>query len=245
MLIADDEPTARLGMRRLVERHATFAVVAEARNGKEVLDAISFCEPDVVFLDIEMPELTGIDAMRALHPDARPIVVFLTAYDQFAVQAFDIDAADYLVKPVTRERFAETMERVARRLTRASGEGMGATLSVLTRKGTLIIPVHEIDWIEAADYYCRVWTGETSYLLRESLLRLERRVRRHGFARAHRRALVRTAAVRELQTTNDGELQAVLSSGRVIPVSRRRRGAFTDAVRGGLRAGPGTEDASR
>ena len=210
----------------------------------EVLEAIGSSAPDVVFLDIEMPELTGIEAMRALHADARPVVVFLTAYDQFAVQAFDIDAADYLVKPVTRERFAETMERVTRRLTGGSSDARGATLSVLTRRGTLIIPVQEIDWIEAADYYCRVWTGETSYLLRESLLRLERRVRRHGFARAHRRALVRTAAVRELQTTNDGELHALLASGRVIPVSRRRRAAFTDAVRGESRTGPGIEDAS-
>jgi two-component system LytT family response regulator len=243
VLIADDEPTARLGMRRLVEGHPDFAIVAEARNGMEALDAINSSAPDVVFLDIEMPELTGIDAIRALHRDARPVVVFLTAYDEFAVQAFDIDAADYLMKPVTRERFAQAIERVSRRLKGGSADP-SARLIVLAGKRSLILPLHEIDWIEAADYYCRVWMGGTSYLHRESLLRLERRVRRHGFARAHRRALVRTSCVRVLQTTPDGELYAVLASGTVIPVSRRRRRSFSDAVRARLRAGPGIEDAS-
>ena len=225
-------------MRRLLDGYTDFSVVAEARDGKEVVAAVASWAPHVLFLDIEMPELSGIDAVRQLPRDAMPLVVFLTAYDEFAVQAFDIEAVDYLVKPVTQERFAVAMERIVRRLGQTAAPSQRPTISVITARGTTIIPLHEIDWIEAADYYSRVWVGDRSYLLRMSLAKLERRVRPHGFARAHRQALVRTSGVRTLKTARNGDLLAVLACGATIPVSRRRRRAFTDAVRGKSGASP-------
>jgi two-component system LytT family response regulator len=218
-------------MRRLLDGYADFTVVAEARDGTEVVAAVASSAPHVMFLDIEMPELSGIEAVRRLQRDAMPLIVFLTAYDEFAVQAFDIEAVDYLVKPVTQERFATAMGRIVRRLTQPAFTPP-ATISVTTARGTMIIPLHEIDWIEAADYYSRIWVGDRSYLLRTSLVQLEQRVRPHGFVRAHRQALVRTSGVRALKTAGDGDLFAVLACGITVPVSRRRRRAFTDAVRG-------------
>ena len=159
-----------------------------------------------------------------------PVVVFLTAYDQFAVRAFEAEALDYLVKPVTEARFAAAMKRVMKTLRSTAGEAE-RPIVVSSAKGATVLRIHEIDWIEAADNYARIWTGGRSYLLRESMRDLERRVGERGFARAHRRALVRIAAVRTLTTTPAGGLVAVLDSGTTVPISRRLRAAFTAAVR--------------
>ena len=231
VLIADDEPAARRGVRQLLAPHSEFEVVGECRDGGEVLSALDRMTPDVVFLDIQMPEVSGFEVIRRRTPDRMPIVVFLTAYDQFAIRAFDAEALDYLVKPVSDARFAATMKRVAKRLTSGHDARRERSLVVTTARGALVLALHEIDWIEAADYYARVWVGGRSYLLRESLKRLERRVGNAGFARAHRQALVRTTAVRALQDGEHGELIAVLANGVRIPISRRRRVAFAAAVR--------------
>ena len=160
-----------------------------------------------------------------------PQVVFLTAYDQFALRAFEAQALDYLVKPVTEARFDATMKRLMRQLRGAEPASRDQAIVVTTARGTTVLRLHEIDWIEAADNYARIWAGERSYLLRESLGALEARVHAHGFARAHRRALVRLAAVRELAVSAAGGAVAVLETGARIPVSRRRRAVFKAAVR--------------
>ena len=237
VLIADDEPAARRGVRQLLAPHGEFEVVGECRDGREVLAALERMTPDVVFLDIQMPEVSGFEVIRRRTADRMPIVVFLTAYDQFAIRAFEAEALDYLVKPVSDTRFAATMKRVAKRLSSGAPGREERSLVVTTARGALVLPLHEIDWIEAADYYARVWVGSRSYLLRESLKQLERRVGNAGFARAHRQALVRTTAVRALQDGEAGELIAVLATGVRIPVSRRRRAAFASAVRS-VGAGP-------
>ena len=226
-LIADDEPAARRGVRQLLGAFPEFTVVGECRNGAEVLAALDACRPDVVFLDIQMPGIDGLEVIRRRTPERMPAVVFLTAYDQFAVRAFEAEAVDYLVKPVSESRFGATMTRVAK-LLRARHE---PTIVVATARGAAVIPVREIDWIEAADNYARIWSGGRGYLLRQSMRELEGRVRGHGFARAHRRALVRLGALRHLSRTSDEEVVAVLASGARIPISRRRRGAFAAAVR--------------
>ena len=231
VLIADDEPAARRGVRQLLASHAEFEVVGECRDGREVLAALDRMTPDVVFLDIQMPEVSGFEVIRRRTPERMPIVVFLTAYDQFAIRAFEAEALDYLVKPVSDARFSATMRRVAKRLSSGAGARDERSLVVTTARGALVLPLHEIDWIEAADYYARVWVGNRSYLLRESLKQLERRVGKAGFARAHRQALVRTTAVRALQDGENGELVAVLANGARIPISRRRRASFAAAVR--------------
>jgi two-component system LytT family response regulator len=232
VLIADDEPAARRGVRQLLAAFPLFEVIGECRDGAEVLNALDTLRPDVVFLDIQMPGLGGFEVIRRRTPDRMPAVVFLTAYDQFALDAFDAQALDYLVKPVSESRFAATMKRLTKQL---RGESKGSererAIVVSTSRGTLVVPLREVDWIEAADNYARIWTGGRNYLLRESLGTLEARIGASGFVRAHRRALVRLEAVQRVTTTDAGEAIAILSSGARIPVSRRRRTAFAAAVR--------------
>jgi two-component system LytT family response regulator len=230
-LIADDEPAARRGVRQLLAAFPEFAVVAECRDGAEVLVALDVVRPDVVFLDVQMPGIDGFDVIRRRTPEQMPAVVFLTAYDQFAIRAFEAQALDYLVKPVTEARFAATMKRLARQLRAAATSAREHAIVVTTSRGATVLPVREIDWIEAADNYARIWTNGRSYLLREPLRVLEKRVQTQGFVRAHRRALIRLGAVRKLTWTDAGELVAVLGAGTSIPISRRRRAAFAAAVR--------------
>jgi two-component system LytT family response regulator len=223
VLIADDEPAARRGVRQLLAPYADFTVAGECRDGRETLRALDALDPDVLFLDIQMPEIDGFEVIR--RRASMPAVIFLTAYDEFAIRAFEAEALDYLLKPVSEERFAATIDRLTRRL--RNGD---ASIAVATPQGIKVLPLGDIDWIEAADNYARVWVGERSYLLRRSLSELERRVTAHGFARAHRQALIRIAGVRALEE-NEGELVAVLACGATIRVSRRRRAAFAAAVR--------------
>jgi two-component system LytT family response regulator len=231
VLVADDEPAARRGVRQLLAAYTDFVVVGECRDGREVLASLDRLQPDVLFLDIQMPELDGFDVIRRRTPERMPVVVFLTAYSKFALRAFEAEAQDYLVKPVTEARFAATMKRLVRRLTTGAAPLPEPGISVSTPRATKILLLKDIDWIEAADNYARVWMGERSYLLRESLDSLEQRVGRHGFARAHRQALVRVAAVRELRSHDDGTATAVVASGVTIPVSRRRRASFSRVVK--------------
>jgi len=230
-LIADDEPAARRGVRQLLAAFPEFSVAAECRNGAEVLATLDTLRPDVVFLDIQMPGIDGFEVIRRRTAEQMPAVVFLTAYDQFAIKAFEAEALDYLVKPVTETRFAATMKRLTRRLRSSKTSPREETIVVNTSRGASVLHASEIDWIEAAGNYVQLWIGKRSYFHRESLQLLEERVGRNGFIRAHRRALVRVDGVRELTRTRDGKLVAVLSSGARVPVSRRRSASFLAAVR--------------
>ena len=232
VIVADDEPAARRGVRQLLAAFPEFSMVGECRDGAEVLAARDSLRPDVVFLDIQMPGLSGFDVIRARTADRMPVVIFLTAYDQFALKAFDAQALDYLVKPVTEARFAATMKRLTRQLQGSTRrQEREQAIVVSTARGALVIPLREIDWIEAADNYARIRTGNRSYLLRESLGMLEKRIGSSGFVRAHRRALVRVDAVKRMTTNDNGVCVAILSSGTRIPVSRRRRANFVRALR--------------
>jgi two-component system LytT family response regulator len=231
VLIADDEPAARRGVRQLLAAFSEFAVVGECRNGDEVLAALDVTRPDVIFLDIQMPGTDGFEVIHRRTAERMPAVVFLTAFDQFAIRAFEAQALDYLVKPVSEARFAATMKRLMRQLRATTSSTREESIVVTTSRGATVLHVREIDWIEAADNYVRLWTSGRSYLLRESLQLLEGRVSAHGFIRAHRRALVRLDGVRELVWTSAGSLVALLDCGVRIPISRRRRAAFAAAVR--------------
>ena len=223
VIVADDEPAARRGVRLLLAAHPAFTVVGECRNGKEVLAAIGTLAPDVIFLDIQMPELSGLDVIR-LHSAARPpAIVFLTAHERYAVPAFDTEAVDYLLKPVSEARFARAIRRLSAHLAVRSKPEAAASLMVSSARGSVMLPLGAVEWIESVDHYARVWSAGRSYLLREPMARLEARVTPHGFLRVHRRALVRVGAVRGLMRTTAESLAVVLQGGATIPVSRRRR----------------------
>ena len=231
VLIVDDEPAARRGVRQLLAAFPEFAVAGECRNGAEALAALNASAPDVIFLDIQMPGIDGFEVIRRRTVERMPEVVFLTAFDQFAVRAFEAEALDYLVKPVSEARFAATMKRLMKRLRSAATATRDENIVVTTARGATVLNVAEIDWIEAAGNYAQLWVGSRKYFLRESLQLLEERVRKHGFIRAHRRALVRLDGVRELTRDRSGALVAALGCGARVPVSRRRSAAFAAAVR--------------
>jgi two-component system LytT family response regulator len=232
VIVADDEPAARRGVRQLLARFTEFVVVGECRNGAEVLTSLDTLRPDVIFLDIQMPGIDGFEVIRRRTPERMPAVVFLTAYDQFAIRAFEAQAMDYLVKPVAEARFAATIKRLIRLLRSSAAASIrDERLIVTTGRGAMVLPIREIEWIEAADNYARLWVGRRSYLLRQSLQQLEHRVRLHGFVRVHRQALVPLARMRALQVARDGALFAVLSSGVSVPISRRRRAEVAAALR--------------
>ena len=230
-LIADDEPAARRGVRQLLAGFPEFAVAGECRNGAEVLEALNTSTPDVVFLDIQMPGIDGFEVIKQRTVERMPAVVFLTAFDQFAIRAFETEALDYLVKPVSEARFAATMKRLEKRLRSTSRAAREETIVVTTARGATVLHLNEIDWIEAAGNYTQLWIGTRNYFLRESLQVLEERVQQHGFIRAHRRALVRLDAVRELRRNRAGAVVALLESGVRVPISRRRSASFTAALR--------------
>jgi two-component system, LytTR family, response regulator len=251
VLVADDEPLARRGVRQLLAPHEDMTVVGESRNGVETLRALDMLKPDLLFLDVQMPEMDGFAVLRTRGADRMPAVVFVTAHDQFAVRAFEAHAIDYLVKPLNVERFEAALGRVRERLRlmqaadlarklaallaaeRAEREKNGIErLVVSTAAGELVIPVAEIDWIAADDYYARLHVGSKSYLLRESLSSLEVRLDGSRFARVHRAAIVQLDRVRELRAVPGGE-EAILRDGSRIPVSRRRRALLDGLLRRG------------
>jgi two-component system, LytTR family, response regulator len=230
-LIADDEPAARRGVRQLLANFPEFVVAGECRNGAEVLSALETSTPDVVFLDIQMPGIDGFEVIKRRTVERMPVVVFLTAFDQFAIKAFETEALDYLVKPVSEARFATTIKRLLKRLDSVSSGPRDETIVVTTSRGATVLHLNEIDWIEAAGNYTQLWVGTRSYFLRESLQLFEARAQKHGFIRAHRRALVRLDGVRELARTRAGASVAVLESGVRVPISRRRSAFFIAALR--------------
>ena len=155
-MLADDEPAARRGVRQLLAAFPEFAVVGECRDGAEVLAALDVLRPDVVFRDVQMPGIDGFEVIRQRTPERMPAVVFLTAYDQFAIRAFEAQALDYLLKPVGETRFAATMKRLTKQLRAAAASTREKGIVVSTSLGATVLSIREIDWIEAADNYARI-----------------------------------------------------------------------------------------
>jgi two-component system, LytTR family, response regulator len=260
-VISDDEPLARRGIRQLLDAHGDITVVAECRDGRETLHALETLAPDLLFLDVQMPELDGFDVVRAHGPERMPAVIFVTAYDDFAVAAFEAHALDYLVKPVNEARFAAAIERMRERMRSANalaiterlatmlGERGGALhetlfgggaaapsqharrLVVPVAAGELVLDVAEIDWIQADDYYAAIHARGKRHLIRESLTSLEERLDPARFVRVHRSAIVSIDRIRELRSGGSGDSVVILRDGTRVPVSRRRREQVTELLR--------------
>lgn len=251
-VIVDDEPLARRGLASLVGRRHDFTVVAACADGRDAIGRIVDLKPDLVMLDVQMPEVTGFDVLAALPPEVVPVVIFVTAFDEYAIRAFEVRALDYLLKPVSQRRFNEALERAVVRLrdrrlaeygttllaavadiregqTLASGglaPGTGNWLErIMVRVGDAIqfVEVADIDWIEGADYYVTLHAGDKQFLYRESLKHLEDRLDPARFVRIHVSAIVNLARVREIRRTFGREYLVKLASGRTLAVSRRRK----------------------
>ena len=226
VLIVDDEPLARDVIRGLLSRVEDVRIVGECGNGKHAIDAIRDLEPQLVFLDVQMPDLDGFGVLRAFPGDHPPVVVLVTAYDEFAVKAFEAEALDFLVKPFTDDRFYQAFERARRRLTPT----YRTRVLVSSGRRSTSIPVASVTWIAAEDYYARVYVGSASHLLRETLTALEEELDPRSFVRIHRSALVNVACVRALQRGADGRYTVVLRDGTRLGVSERRRAAVLKAL---------------
>lgn len=248
VLIVDDEPLVRRGIGALLAEEAGIEVVGEARNGTEAVTQIRSTAPDLVFLDVQMPGLDGLGVLATLEPEERPAVVFVTAFDQYAVRAFDLHAVDYLLKPFDDERFRTALARVRGRLRGGQAEAERAAISALLAelRGTpagpdrlavresghiVLVPVDEIDWIEAADNYVRLHRGKQYHLLRESIARLEETLDRRRFARIHRSAMVNLSRVKALEPAPGGEYDVILMDGRRLTLSRGYRDRFQERFR--------------
>lgn len=253
VVIVDDEPLARHGIRQLLAAHPDVEVAGEARDGHEAVRMLRALAPDLVFLDVQMPELDGFDVLRRLDPERLPAVIFVTAHDTFAVRAFDQHALDYLVKPLNEARFHQAMARARERLRSRDAVELARRLSALlaadasadaavppepprrlvvaTAGADLVLELGEIQWIEADDYYAAVHARGRRHLVRESLASLEARLEPARFVRVHRSAIVNLAQVREVRSGLADEPAVVLHDGTRVPLSRRRRRLVDQAIR--------------
>ena len=222
-IIVDDEPLARSNVSVLLRLDPEIEIVTECGSGVEALAAIRRARPDLVFLDVQMPECDGFDVLELLGQDLPPAVVFVTAYDQYALRAFETGALDYLLKPFDNARFDRALDRAKQRITRS--RDLPRKLERLVIKGTgqiAFVKISEIDWIEAADYYACLHVGTKTHLLRRSLAELEQELS-EMFCRIHRSTIVNLNRVRGLKLNQDGEYDVLLDHGTRLRLSRRYR----------------------
>jgi two-component system, LytTR family, response regulator len=240
-MIVDDEALARRGIRQLLEKEGDFRVVEEAANGSEALAAMKRQNPDVVFVDIQMPLVDGISFVKHISGDACPEVVFVTAYDEYAVSAFEAGAVDYILKPVDPDRFRQTLSRLRRRMSageraaiedklddllnnlRPRNESYTQRLTIKERDRIRFVEVSDIDWIGSQGNYIEVHNGNEKHLIRETMDGIERKLDPTKFVRIRRSTIVPVGRVVELRPLFGGEFEVVLSNGKVLTSSRRYR----------------------
>jgi two-component system, LytTR family, response regulator len=241
-IVVDDEPLARKRLRRLLREHADVEIVSECGSGREAVKAIRQEHPDLVFLDVQMPGLDGFEVLTRVGVEQMPAVVFVTAFSEHAIRAFEVSALDFLLKPFDAERLATSLDRVRRQVSLKSAnhaelyqrllDAMGkadarpsylSRLLVKSQGRALFLRTDEIDWIAAAGKYVRLYCGADYHLLRESISELERKLDPSQFRRIHRSTIVNLDAIREFQPLFHGELRAILRDGTELTVSRRYR----------------------
>ena len=240
VLVVDDEPLARERLTTLLSQEPDVELVGPARDGEEAITAIHDDSPDLVFLDVQMPQMNGFDVIEAVGSDKMPLVIFVTAYDQHALKAFQVRALDYLLKPFDRERFTDALQRARKQLERDETGDLGRRLLALVkdlrrdqpRSDRLVVKsggrlfflrTDEIDWIEAAGNYVRLHVGTTSHLLRETMNAIEGRLDAEKFFRIHRSRIVNMERIQEMQPWLNGEYAVVLRTGTRLTLSRGYR----------------------
>jgi two-component system LytT family response regulator len=239
ILIIDDEPLARDSIRSLLVDDREASVVGEG-TGSDAAALVARTRPDILFLDIQMPEVDGFAVIQQVGPDTVPAVIFVTAYDQYAVRAFEVHALDYLLKPFDDQRFAAALVRAKERVgARQRGEVDTRIAELLkdrdlsrtrflipAREKTIVVDAAQIDWIEASDYYVTLHAGPAAHLLRQTMDEIEKQLDHRQFFRVHRSAIVNVDRVREIHPLFRGDCALVLADGRRIKLSRSRRKDF-------------------
>jgi two-component system LytT family response regulator len=223
VLVVDDEPLARQRLRQMLADHADIAVVGEAEDVGQAQGLVKAERPDLILLDIRMPGEHGFALVKRLHLTPTPYVIFVTAHAEHAVDAFDAEAVDYLLKPYDEERLARALERARTALARRGPARHLERFAVILGRKTSYLPVGEVDWIEGGGNYARVHAGKEVHLVRTTLTALERELDPACFARVHRSAMVALDRVRELQSLGGGEYRVLLRDGTRIPMSQRYR----------------------
>jgi len=223
-LIVDDEPLARSNLAVLLRLDPEIGTVSECGSGAEALGEIRVAKPDLLFLDVQMPECDGFDVLEMLGKDLPSAIVFVTAYDQYALRAFEAGALDYLLKPFDNARFELALGRAKQRIRMGVNQPKKLERFVIKNAGQLsFVKIAEIDWIEAADYYACLHVGQKNHLLRRSMSELEEDLDPAMFCRVHRSSIVNLERVRGLKLSEDGEYEVVLENGARVRLSRRYR----------------------
>ncbi len=240
VVVVDDEPLGRATLRGLLSGDPEVVLVEECANGAEAVEAVRSQSPDVMFLDVQMPGMTGFDVIEALSEEELPIVVFVTAYDQYALKAFDVNAVDYLLKPFDDERFESALARAKERARGASlaemneqlanamqmissgGDREPQRISIRSEGRVQLVDVDDITWIESADQYVQIHTAEKVYLMRESMAALERLLDPERFLRIHRSAIVAVAQIQLMESLPGGGARLKIDAETWIPVARSR-----------------------
>jgi two-component system LytT family response regulator len=223
-LVVDDEPLARSNLTVLLRLDPEIEIVGEYGSGAEALTQIRNVKPDLLFLDVQMPECDGFDVLELLGADLPPAVVFVTAYDQYALRAFEAGALDYLLKPFDNARFERALDRAKEKIARVGNLREKLDFFVIKSAGRIaFVKISEIDWIEAADYYACLHAGSKTHLLRRSMSELDHELVHTVFCRIHRSTIVNLDRVRELRVGEDGEYEVLLENGTTLPLSRRYR----------------------
>jgi two-component system LytT family response regulator len=246
-LIVDDEPLARRKIRSLLSSDPDVQVIGECAGGEQAIGSINQLRPDLVFLDVQMPDVNGFDVLSAVPPDRMPVIIFVTAYDQYCLQAFEYNALDYLLKPVDRKRFRLSLDRAKSRVASNRNSGLAAEaaailenwkakppylerIAIKTAGRVLLARTDEIDWIEAEGKYVRLHLGGQSHLLRDGMATLEAQLDPRKFLRIHRSVIVNLDRIRELEPWFRNEYRVVLADGTRLMLSRTCKKKLADLL---------------
>jgi two-component system, LytTR family, response regulator len=231
-LVVDDESLARSNVKVLLRRDPDIGTVAECGSGLEAIEALRKSKHDLVFLDVQMPECGGFDVLEVLGTELPPAIIFVTAYEEYALRAFEAGALDYLLKPFDDARFERALKRAKDKIAHYSPRQpqLAQRLVVKDRGQVLFLNVADIDWVEAAGYYACVHVGSDTHIIRRTLLELERDLGEERFIRIHRSTIVNLERIRALELQDGGEYEVVLKAGARLRLSRRFRKALQDRL---------------